>query len=221
MDCLAAEIVIDGDRFLLSDGSFFKVDADFISRVNTEIETIAATDLELPCFRGKSEGVWNAAVASERPDEFVCLDRNLIQLPGETPFEPADLVHISGRLIHVKRKGRSSALSYVFVQARRSCQLLSQVPQACDELRSKAESAASRASKTAMAEALSALDDRPPSLEVVLAFLGDWRGKGLKNLPLLAKLELIEAVRSIELYGFRPTVALVDLCRDPAQLSSG
>lgn len=177
--------------------------------------------MDLPCFRGKREDEWNASVAEAKPHEFVCLDGDLIHLPGETPFEPADLVHVSGRLIHAKKKGRSSALSYVFVQARKSCQLLSQVPRACDDLRSKTDAAASDASKVAFADALSALDDRPPSIEVVLAFLGDWRGKDLKNLPLLAKLELVDAVRSIELYGFRPTVAMVDLCRAPAELVSG
>lgn len=217
-ECLAAEIVIDGDRFLLSDGSFFKVDASFISRINAQIEDLTITNLQLPCYPGKSEGAWNSAVATANPDEFVCLDGSLIHLPGETPFEPADLIHVSGCLVHVKRKGRSSALSYVFVQARRSCQLLS-VPQAREELRDNVESVASETSKPAFANALLALDKSPSSMEVVLALLGDWKGKDLKNLPLLAKLELVDACQAIGLYGFRPCVALVDLCRDPADLA--
>jgi hypothetical protein len=57
---------------------------------------------------------WNRSVAANQPADFVSLDTELVRLDGESPFEGADLVHRSGALVHVKRKGRSSALSYLF-----------------------------------------------------------------------------------------------------------
>lgn len=213
LDCLSADISLGSDRFLISDGTFFAVRQEFIAMVDDTIQDLTHTSISLPCYRGGDEGDWNSSVAAGNPEEFVCLDGSLVRLQGETPFEPADLAHVSGSLIHAKRKGRSSALSHLFVQARRSCQLLSQVPAACDQLRDLVQARASSPEfGERMRDALAVLDDRPFNVEVALAFLGDWRGRDAKNLPLLAKLEMVEATRAMGLYGFNPTIALVDLC---------
>jgi uncharacterized protein (TIGR04141 family) len=215
LECLSAELDLETDKYVLSDGSFFQVSETFLSATNSELEEIEVTSLEMPCYRGGKEGEWIASVVEQSGGGVVSIDGQLVKLPGETRFEAADLVHESGTLIHAKRKGRSSALSYLFVQARRSCQLLSQVPAACDQVRDLVAAAAPTAEEGARYRGvLAALDARPPNIEVVLAILGDWRNKTLENLPLLAKLELVETTRDIRLLGYRPTVALVDVCRD-------
>lgn len=215
LECLSGDLTVDNDRYLVSDGSFFLVRKEFIEAVDGQLESVPMTDLDLPCYGAKTEGEWNMRVAAERPDQFVCTDGALVKLDGETPFEAADLIHVSGALIHAKRKSRSSSLSYLFLQASRACRLLSQVPTACEKVRTLAGAAAqSEALAEQFRDALQALDARPPDLEVVLAILGDWRDRGLTNLPLIAKLALAESITEIGLYGFRPTIALIDLCRD-------
>jgi uncharacterized protein (TIGR04141 family) len=214
LECLSGDITLGDDRYLASDGSFFLVRKEFIELVDDEISQLERTTLELPCYQGRTEREWNESVVRAKPDDFVLVDGTFVRLPGETPFEPADLIHVSGTLVHAKRKGRSSALSYLFTQARQSCQLLSQASEACVQLREiAADAAGSSDLRDRLVEALKALDARPADLGIVLAILGDWRDRDLVNVPFLAKLELIEGVRDIALYGFKPAVALVDLCR--------
>lgn len=216
IDCISAELDLNGLKYLAADGQFFAVDAGFLDRLNAEARRVAETDLLLPCYGGGAEAAWNQAVADRSSDTFVCLDTQLIRLAGETPFEPADLVHASGALIHGKRKGRSSALSYLFVQARRSCQMLGQVPAATDALLAMLESEESVA-RTAAQKSLTSLSRQPSDIQVVLAILGDWHGRGVTSLPLLAKIEFVDTVRRLRQWGYRPTVALVGLCSRPMQ----
>lgn len=211
IDCLSAELELDGGSYLAADGQFFLVDTPFLERLNSEARSIPITQLDLPCYSGEAEGTWNRAVAVNQPHEYVCVDAELVRLDGESPFEAADLVHRSGALIHVKRKGRSSALSYLFVQARRSCQFLGQVPAARAILRDVLLSAGTDAG-AAGAIALEALAKNPNGVEIVLAIMGDWHERDLANLPLLAKVELVETVRKMGQWGFRPSAALVGLC---------
>ena len=72
-------------------------------------------------------------VVENYPDDFILLDRALIELPGEYGVEVSDLVSSSGALIHVKRKGKSSVLSHLFLQAANSCELLRRSPPARDQ----------------------------------------------------------------------------------------
>ncbi|MEA2901406.1 MAG: hypothetical protein QOH36_1293 [Actinomycetota bacterium] len=130
LECLVAELIDGDDRIVLFDGDFYRVDADFLASVNTELKGLPLTSLDLPFYEGGVEATWNRDVADALPDKFVCLDGQLVRLAGQTPFEACDLVSTTGALIHAKRKGRSSTLTYVFTQAEQSCQLLSEVPNA-------------------------------------------------------------------------------------------
>jgi uncharacterized protein (TIGR04141 family) len=142
--------------------------------------------------------------------EFVCVDGRLIKLEGETPFEAADLVHVSGAMVHAKRKGRSSALSYMMVQARRSCQILPVVGAARQQLEGFVRERASTGKVAGRVIAsLHKLEKTPPDLDVVLLILGRKPPRGLLGLPLLAKLELSETARQIGQLGFRLSVAQV------------
>lgn len=113
-------------------------------------------------------------------------------------------VHSSVVFIHAKRKGRSSALSYAMVQARRSCQMLPAVPAARDELYALIRKhASSKAIATKTVDAVRHLESTPPNLDVALVFLGPAPKRGLQGLPLLAKFEPVETRRQVEQQGFR------------------
>jgi uncharacterized protein (TIGR04141 family) len=213
LECLAADLELPGGRYLVSDGDFFRVDQGFLEGVDAQLDALAETSLRLPCYRGGVEGRWNAEAADAGRAEFVSLDGKMIRIEGETPFEAADLVHVSGALVHAKRKGRSSALSYLFAQATRSCQLLTQIPEAAAATRREVKvQALDEPTGRRIGEALAALDNRWPQLEVIIAILGDWHNRSLRNLPLLAKIGLVESARQITRLGFNPSVALVNLC---------
>jgi uncharacterized protein (TIGR04141 family) len=214
LDCLTAEVRLSDGRYLLAEGSFFAVSSGYLDRVNAELKDIAIWDHELPCYGGGAEGPWNRNVPQVLGDEYICLDTALVRLEGETPFEAADLVHLSGALLHVKRKSRSSTLGHLFAQAKRSAEFLTQIPEAVDQTLGyiKASSGSARVRQSAAQRIGQLRSGRSPGIPVVLVILGDWKGRGLVNLPLLAKAELLATVRRVNLLGYETQVALVDSC---------
>jgi uncharacterized protein (TIGR04141 family) len=218
IDCLADEFELSGDRFLLCDGVFWRVERPFLDQVNAELSAARTWTVALPDYQGGDEGIWNKGTATVLADEMVLLDQKLITLEGETPFEACDLIHRSGAMVHAKRKGRSSTMNHLFAQLERSCRLLVQVPDARSRLRSRVIEAADGQPELThhILKSLDALDQRAPNLDVVLALLGDWHHRTLKNLPLLAKIGLAESFRRVDQMGFRPAVALISLPGRPA-----
>jgi hypothetical protein len=49
----------------------------------------------------------------------------------------------------------------------------------------------------------------PIGNEVVFAFLGDWRNRDVRALPLFSRISLVQTVRRLNGLGYRPTVALI------------
>jgi uncharacterized protein (TIGR04141 family) len=210
LQCVSADFSLEGDRYVVSDGEFYRVQPEFVAAIDKSVAGIPPAPLSFPPYLSGTEADWLSATASGRPDELVLIDGEFVHLEGETPFEPADLLHVTGALIHAKRRGRSSALSYAMVQARRSSQTLPAVEAARDQLAGLVRKHA-QSVKTArvVLRSLERLAQTPPSLDVILIFLGPLPKRGLIGLPLLAKLELSETARQIGQFGFRLSVALV------------
>jgi uncharacterized protein (TIGR04141 family) len=124
LECISATLKRDGAEFIAYDGDFYAVNHSFVSRIDAELSKIPVSELRYPPYGGETEPDYNKAAARDFPEEFVLLDRALIELPGEHGIEGADLVCSSGALIHVKRKGKSSVLSRLFLQVANSCELL-------------------------------------------------------------------------------------------------
>jgi uncharacterized protein (TIGR04141 family) len=213
-ECLCAEVSLDDDKYVLYDGDVYKIEPAFVDGIDQEVGRLRESSIDLPCYGGGDEGVYNRTTAQERPAQLVLLDRALIRLPGETGVEACDLVDKCGALIHVKRKGKSSVLSHLFFQAGNSCDVLTRVPEARRQLGSMIEAAALDEDVVQMAEAaLSSLGGGGRQIEVVFAFLGDWLGRSIKNLPLLSRISRAQTAHRIEQMGFVPTIKLVDICR--------
>ena len=116
----------------------------------------------------------------------------------------------SGALIHVKRKGKSSVLSHLFLQVTNSCELLRRSTPAWQQLSSLIRERAADDTIIASIEAAHAeAQKRGSELEVTFAFLGDWRGKPITSLPLFSRISMVTEVRRISNLGFKPTVALI------------
>lgn len=209
LECLSAEIQLDDERYYLGDGNFYHVQGEFIDRIDTNLESVPSCEIEFPLYEGEREDEWIRRAAEHAT--LGVLDGKLISLSGRSSFEATDLIHRNGSLIHVKRKGRSSALSYLFVQASISSQMLSEVPDAAVELRALVRSHVPAEIQEECLDALKALDESRSNLDVVLAILGDWDRKSIRSLPLIAKLELDATVRAIGQRGFHPQIALVPL----------
>lgn len=212
LDCLCADLAAGGREYIAYDGDFYRVDATFVEQINQKVEAIPVWEVNLPSYRGGSETTYNGQAGRARPLEFVVLDSRLIRFPGEYGFEACDLIHSSGALVHVKRKGKSSTLSHLFFQAVNSCEALHSSQEARTQLKNWVTAVEpSEELRDAVLVALSRLDEGYRDLDLVFAFLGDWRGRPITSLPLLSKISLAQTAARVALFGFTPTVQLVGL----------
>ncbi|MEX2417354.1 MAG: DUF6119 family protein [Actinomycetota bacterium] len=210
LECLSADFELDGIRYVASDGDFYRVRKSFLKRIDDELSAISATELAFPNYTSGPEPEWLGKVAGIEGTEFIRIDPSTITIPGESSFEAADLIHQSGALVHVKRKGRSRALSYAMVQARRSSQMLASVPEARTKLETLVAAAPSDSKlKSKAGKGIAALASSPSLLPVAIVFLGRSPKEGLSGLPLLAKLELVETSKYIARLGYVFGVHLV------------
>lgn len=126
-NCINVELVVDAEAYVLSSGTWYKVDSDLTTEVDRQFDTLPRASLDLPPYDIKDEGEfeYNQRVAREAPSRFCCLDRDLIRFGGgRNSFELCDLITNDGDLVHVKRYGGSSVLSHLFAQGSISAELL-------------------------------------------------------------------------------------------------
>lgn len=116
---LAFEVVDSGERYCLHDGGWYRMDDQYLARIDQRVTDILANSASvvLPAWpTGEDEKNYNARAA--RSLGGCCLDRKLITTPlhSRGGIEPCDIYVPPGVLIHVKR-GRSSAdLSHLLAQ---------------------------------------------------------------------------------------------------------
>jgi uncharacterized protein (TIGR04141 family) len=209
IECLCADLEYEGEQYLAYDGDFYRVERAFVQRIDNELAQLPHTNICFPPYNGETEPAYIECIKNRHIDEFVVLDRELIQLEGETGIEASDLVARSGALVHLKRKGKSSVLSHLFLQAANSCELLRRSETARDELGKLVE---------AMGRSRSLIDDirrvhaqrlGGEGLEIIFGFLGDWTGRTILNLPLFSRISLVQESRRVAGLGYCPSVALI------------
>jgi uncharacterized protein (TIGR04141 family) len=210
LECLSVNLVRAGHNFVAYDGDFYSVNQSFVERIDKELEDVPLSSIDYPPYRGETEPAYNAMVGRDYPDRFVLLDRAMIELPNEYGVEASDLVSSSGSLIHVKRKGKSSVLSHLFLQVANSCELLRRSQLARLQLASLIrERARSDEIVTSVEAAYLLAEEHGVEIEVTFAFLGDWKGKTITSLPLFSRISMVSEIRRVSNLGFRPTVAMI------------
>jgi uncharacterized protein (TIGR04141 family) len=124
--CLYCEIDEGDETYLLNNGKWYRLGADFRERINEQFTKVPRCEVAFPDFTDKSEKEFNARMAAELPDRFALLDRKEIKVGGQyDKVEFCDLFDKQKRIIHVKRyAGASAPLSHMFAQAVVSASLL-------------------------------------------------------------------------------------------------
>lgn len=113
--CLYAEITLDGKQYVLNDGSWYVVDANFYAAIERLYDGIQASDVAFPLWipRGDENGnekfefekEYNKRLADSN-ERFCNMDRDLVYPQGNRDkIEFCDIYGQDGQLIHVKRKG--------------------------------------------------------------------------------------------------------------------
>jgi uncharacterized protein (TIGR04141 family) len=195
---VVAQATIKGQTYLISDGEVWRASASHIQDIdNVLAQRVQVNPSWLPRYvRGEVEASYNKRAAAQ--SGHVLLDKQLLRLSGQTPFEPCDVLSADGRFLHVKRKTGSATMSHVVAQALASTQLLRSSADARDLL-----DAALRAVTPAPARLRELRDhcgsfESRPTAEVAVVIIGSWRGRpDASQLPLLTRISLNSWIRQM------------------------
>lgn len=201
--CIAAQLSLPAStaQFVLSGGAWYEVDDDYVNEIDTLVkdrEFLPMSNLPLPTCDDDSmaEEDYNRATATALG--AYCQDQKLVYLGGQkNKVEPCDILTVSGQLVHVKRKTRSSSLSHLFAQAR-----------VCAELLRRDKGFHEKWTKQLKADKAKAFANllkwpcKPASHEIVLVILASNSDQLPEQLPFFARMELANLVQSLKEVGF-------------------
>jgi uncharacterized protein (TIGR04141 family) len=121
--CLVYERELDSKLYALTGGDWYGIDASFAEQTISFVKGLPDLDLDMPDTAiGTNEDDYNRGAADATG--ALCLDRQLVRLPGRDPIELCDLLTTDRQLVHVKKRGGSSTLSHLFAQGLVSAELL-------------------------------------------------------------------------------------------------
>jgi uncharacterized protein (TIGR04141 family) len=131
-DHMVAEIEETGETFLLTAGTWFRINRSYAENVRNRIRSITdltdSLNLEPMAFREK-EGDYNKRLAENRA--WLCLDKQLFYGTGSEQnqkIEVCDILADEHRFICVKKMNSSATLSHLFSQGAVSAELLRDEP---------------------------------------------------------------------------------------------
>lgn len=198
--CVHGMLEKDSEHYLVHGGHWFRVNKDFVARINKRVNSIEKSSIELPLPKVKEkEGDYNLRVANASSGTILWMDKKLVSHGGgKSRFEVCDLFTDNGHLICVKPWGQASgSLSHLFAQARVSVQLMNNDP----EYREKARNMIAGVDE-GFATIWEVVCDDPKEAEVVLAVM---RCCPKEALPFFAKLALVNCVDDLRDMRFKAT----------------
>ncbi|MBM7706847.1 uncharacterized protein (TIGR04141 family) [Chryseomicrobium aureum] len=202
-DCMLFETTIGSSDYVLTMGSWFKLDQDFVSNVEEYLSKIDYCDLDLPiCKKKEKEGEYNLRVA-DGSEDIVSLDAKLVRYQGSN-IEVCDLLTNQGHLIHVKPWTSSSTLSHLFSQGRVSSESLLEDIEFRKLARDKIAEIDERFMDHILEEGYN-----PNDIEIVYAIIDSSDKVLTERLPFFSKLNMMQAVKHIKTIGYKVTLLKV------------
>ena len=191
--CLYAEAQIDDAIYVLNNGKWYRIAADFCDQVLEDFDNIPESDIALPDYNHAGEGEYNEALPAVVPGSH-CMDRKLIRHGGgQSSIEFCDLATNDKQLIHVKRYGGSAQFSHLFNQGVVSGELFLQD----EDFRQKLNDI--------LPEAIRLPDvstrPNPTDYEIVFAIIS--KSEEALEIPFFSKVALRNARRRLRGYGYK------------------
>lgn len=193
-DCFGYEAALNGKQYVLSSGIWYEVANDFVKRVNRSVAAIPSPTITLPAWdQVEDEGKYNARCC--KSPALLLFDLKKIRFGGgQSQFEFCDVFHPKRKtLVFAKIVSRSSGMSHLVEQVRRTAQMLFSEDGAYrKELRAIFK-------KYHAAASTNWIESRPKE--------GDWNlclislGRSAKDLPFFAKCSLVNLHRDLRARG--------------------
>lgn len=193
IDCLVYEADLDGNRYVLSGGRWYRVAPGLAAEVKSFFDSVAKIELP-PGEAGDNEKTYNARLAAV--GELVFLDAKLLKPTGaHTEIEVCDFLSTEGRLIHIKDKSSSSRLSHLFNQGMVSARVLRRDGPFRDRFKKLVAKQANGAAAAAALPGAATID--PSKLTVVFAVLVGSGGAAAPRLPFFSLVSFRQVGRVI------------------------
>jgi len=203
--CLYCEVVQGDGTYLLNNGRWFRIAADFVQRINESIAAIPQAAINFPGFRDTSEAAYCRRVQGAEPARFALMDQDLIRFPGlPTPIEFCDLFTADRRIIHLKRYTGSSGLSHLFAQGYVSARLFVGEPAFRREINARLPAGFQLADPEQKPQ--------PGEYEVVFGIISQSRNP--LTLPFFSRVNLKNAYANLTDIGYRVSVTKIPAHRD-------
>ncbi|RZT90029.1 uncharacterized protein (TIGR04141 family) [Azospira oryzae] len=191
--CIEGE---EGQTYHLCEGSWYKVDRDYVARLSAYLDSRCA-DCDLAAYTYSSEGEYNQKV-SDNDNTLICLDMENISPDGQKQVEPCDLLRLRGNtaaFYHVKLSTLSAQLSHLFNQGVNAIELLRLEPRAQEKL----EALIRDRTNAEYAEALiSCIREQNCCVVFAIVTPKDATAKSL-NLPLFSRISLMRNMKALQL----------------------
>lgn len=114
--CLYAEIDYNNKKYILRNGNWYKINPDFVEKINTQVSKISTYSFSMPIYEHDNESEYNTSVCQNHPS-IELMDKKCIKTgrPNDK-IEHCDLIRNGNEFIHVKFYRSSSCLSHLFAQ---------------------------------------------------------------------------------------------------------
>lgn len=193
-NCIHATIKLGSEVFTINNGSWYKLETSFVSRINNEVQNIISEKYRLPKqsrnanLKPEHEGQYNLRISKDFSSRYALMDKNLIPIIGHSTVEVCDLLRRDKTLICVKPwGGKSASLSHLFQQAIVSARLLSESKSYALQVRGKIQDASFRP----VWDSVCRSDNTPKFLLATL------RGIPKEDLPFFAKVALVNCAKTL------------------------
>jgi uncharacterized protein (TIGR04141 family) len=187
--------------FFLSEGRWFEIDADFLSRVDGRLGAIDHRGVTRPDFDPREwEQDYNERLAAFAPGRLM-LDRRFAYFEDEAgQVEICDVFTAERDLIHIKRDFEAEGLSHLFAQGAVSAELFSFSQPFRERTR------ALLVSKSELADQIPIGTPAARSFRVAFGIISDEPDRVPLQLPVFSRVHLVQMADFIERQGFRLTV---------------
>ncbi|WP_420590766.1 TIGR04141 family sporadically distributed protein [Bacterioplanoides sp.] len=198
--CLNGEMDLDGARYILNDGQWYKIKQSFYEEVCDFFNGIKKSNLLFPDYQGRKEGPYLRSIANDV--DLALLDQKWVRPNGVTNnLEFCDLLSSCNGIIHVKKYGASSVLNHLFAQAYQSIEMLVNSPEVIERVNEH------------LANTKLTLNFDPnisPRVQRIVLAIMDHRNGDL-DIPFFAKVNLRQYVRKITAMGFAVELAKINM----------
>ncbi|XXY52710.1 TIGR04141 family sporadically distributed protein [Sorangium sp. So ce269] len=205
-DALVYEATHKGNLYALSAGEWYVIEQSYANQIESDVKQIPASGLKLPAANpNEVENDYNNRVSATMKN-IALLDRGNKRVTGaNAPIECCDLLTLSGQLVHVKRKTRSSTLSHLFSQGVASAEALFWDDGYRKEIVSLLKG------HPAHAALLAAPTFNAASFEVVYAVITKRTATWPASLPFLSQLNLANAARILRRMSYKVSLLRIDV----------